>query len=429
MNSRDLVKKVIPKKTFKQVEPYGHWAEAVIAQSRFMFPARKLKVVGVTGTDGKTTTATMIAGMLRNSGKKTAMITTASVDYGDGRGEQPNPTTLTTGNVFKLLKIIQKIADSKVEWLVLEVSSHALIQRRVWGIPFTVVVHTNMSSEHLDYHGTFENYRRAKEILFKLCNNNKKGLRTGLINADDATATYFKRDIQNPVMYGMKHGELRATGITSSLNGNTFTAVFKDDSYHIQSPLIGAFNVYNALAAVGVGRAVGLTQQQIENGIAATTSVPGRMMPIAGGQNFHVLIDFAVTPGALENVLKTAKGLTKGSIHIVFGATGDRDKTKRAAMGKVTAELADYVYLTDDETYTEDPVSIRAAVMKGVPKMFQSNVTEFDDRKQAISAALQKAKKDDVVIISGMGHMTTRNMGGKKTSWSDIEVTKELLKK
>lgn len=429
MNSRKLVKKVLPKAAFQKIAPYGHWAEAVIAQQKHHYPAQNLNVIGVTGTDGKTTTCNLIAEMLRSSGKKVAMITTAAVDYGDGKGQQPNPTSLTTGNVFQLMKMIKKANKHQAEWLVLEVSSHALNQRRVWGIPFSIAVHTNMSQEHLDYHGTFENYRKAKQRLFKLCNSNKNGMQTGIINADDRTALYFVKDIKNAVTYGIKKGGIRAQNIKATLTGNEFDAVVSGEAYHINIPLVGGFNVYNALAAVGVGRAAGLSKKQIETGLASLKSVPGRMMPIEAGQKFKVFIDYAVTPAAIENVLRTIKDVSpKSKVHIVFGATGDRDTTKRPLMGKVAAKLADFVYLTDDETYTEDPELIRQAVFEGVQPKDRAKVKIIDDRKAAIQTALNSAKAHDVVIITGIGHQTTRNMGGVKRKWSDIEITRELLK-
>lgn len=430
MNSRKLVKSIVPKRTFKHIEPYGHWAEAIIAQQKSGYPARKLKVIGVTGTDGKTTTCMLVAKMLQSSGHKTAMITTASVDFGDGRGEQPNPTQLTTGNASQLNKLITSINKNNVEWLVLEVSSHALWQRRVWGIPFTLAVLTNLSPEHLDYHETFDNYRKAKERLFKLTNTNKRGLRTGIINADDESARYFERDIQTALTYGIKKGDLRAQNIKSTLAGNDFTATIDGDKYQIYSPLIGEFNVYNVLASIAVGRIAGLSPKQIEQGIASLSYVTGRMMPIDEGQSFKVLIDYAVTPAAIENVLKTTRKLAgKGNLRIVFGATGDRDKTKRPKMGEVAGRLADRVYLTDDETYTEKAESIRQAVYAGVKKVDKPKVVMFTDRQEAIKKAITEAKKDDVVIITGIGHQTTRNMGGKKIKWSDIDITRQILKK
>ncbi len=429
MNNRKLVKSLIPKSAFRKVEPYGHWAEAVIAQNKAGFPARKLKVIGVTGTDGKTTTCMLISAMLRSSGYKVACITTASVDYGDDKGEQANPTQLTTGSASQLSKLITRIKENGVEWLVLEVSSHALQQRRVWGIPFTLAVMTNMSPEHLDYHGTFENYREAKQRLFKLANTNKHGLKTGIINADDKTAKHFAHDIQTAVTYGVKKGEFKASNIKSDLTGNSFMVKVGGDEYKIKSPLVGDFNVYNALATVAVGRIIGLSPKKIEQGIASLPYVTGRMMPIDEGQKFKVFVDYAVTPAALENVLSTARNLAgKGKLHIVFGATGDRDKSKRPKMGEVTSRLADKVYLTDDETYTENPDVIRNAVYAGVKKDNRTRVTVIADRKQAIKTALSTAKLGDVVIIAGIGHQTTRNMGGKKVKWSDIATTRTLLK-
>lgn len=428
MNPRKVVKTVIPKSLFSKVSPYGHWAEAVIAQTKAGFPAKNLKVIGVTGTDGKSTTCALIASMLRSSGRKVGLMTTVSVDYADGKGEQANPTNLTTGNAFQVASIIRKIKDNGAEWLVIEVSSHALHQRRVWGIPFEMAVLTNMSPEHLDYHGTFENYRKAKEMLFTQCNRNKKGSRTGIINADDEVAELFARDIQNPLMYGVEAGTLKAENIKSTLHGNTFTTRHEGINYEIKTNLIGDFNVYNALAAVGVGVTAGLSKEQIEQGIASLEYVPGRMMPINEGQKFKVFIDYAVTPSALEHVLATLKSLTKGNVHVVFGATGDRDTTKRPAMGEVTARLADYVYLTDDETYTENPQTIRDAVYSGVNEKHKNKVQVIEDRKKAIQAAFVAAKAGDSVVITGIGHQTTRNMGGRKQKWSDIEVAKELLR-
>lgn len=427
---KSLVKKVIPRRVFRKIEPAGHLLESVLLNVKNGFPASDLKIIGVTGTDGKTTTCTLIKTILQESGLKTAMITTAAVDYGDGQGEQESPTKLTTASTAQLHKLIKQVKANGVEWLVLEVSSHALAQHRVWGIPFYTVVMTNMSPEHLDYHRTFEEYRRAKVRLFSLCNKNSKGIKTGIINADDGSAEYFAAEIEHDITYGLEQGELTASEIRASLSGNKFQARLVKDYYELKSPLIGEFNIYNILAAIGAARAVGLNKSQIEHGVAALKSVPGRMMPISEGQDFKVLIDYAVTPAALENVLKTVRNLmVKGDIHIVFGATGDRDKTKRPKMGEVTGRLADFVYLTDDETYTENPKKIMKAVYDGVAATDRKKVSLHEDRRDAVETALKMARKDDVVIIAGIGHQTSRNMGGKKEHWSDIEVAREILKK
>jgi len=425
---KQLIKRLLPSNVTKVIAPTWHLLEAVVYQTLAGFPARSMQVIGVTGTDGKTTTCSLIAATMRANGYKVAMITTATIDYGDGHGEQVNPTQLTTASVSQLTNILGQIKKNGVQWLVLEVSSHALQQRRIWGIPISIAVMTNMSPEHLDYHGTFENYRTAKVRLFKLCNANKSGQRVGIVNADDATAPYFARRIKNLVTYGLKNGDAKARNPKVTLDGLSYSAEIDGQTFNIASPLVGEFNIYNTLAAVLACREAGLDKVQIEQGIASLESVPGRMMSIDKGQSFKVLIDYAVTPAALENVLNTVRAMTeKGKIHIVFGATGDRDKVKRPVMGRVTSELADYVYLTDDETYTEDGDLIRKSVYSGVSKANQVKVSMIPDREEAIKAALSRAKPRDTVIITGIGHQTTRNMGGKKQKWSDIETAEELL--
>lgn len=394
------------------------------------FPARGINVIGVTGTDGKTTTCTLIAQMLRSSGKKVAMITTVSVDYADGAGEQPNPTHLTTASVRDLTRMLKKIRANKPDWLVLETSSHALSQYRVLGIPFSVAVMTNVTHEHLDYHGTFSAYLRAKRRLFELVNRNKNGLQVGVVNADDKNAELFIKATKKPMTYGINRGGLLATDIKLAKDGSTFKVSGKGQApLGITCNLPGRFNIYNCLAAVAAGQAVGLTNQQIENGIASLKAVAGRMMRVEAGQPFEVIVDYAVTPSALENILQTSRETTKGKVMIVFGATGDRDRSKRPIMGEIVARLADRVFLTDDETYTENPASIRKAVFKGIESAGGANkCQEFDDRKDAIKAALTEARAGDTILITGLGHQTDRNMGGKKISWSDSEEVRNTIK-
>ncbi len=399
-------------------------------QAKAGFPARKLKVIGVTGTDGKTTTCSLIMRMLRSSGHKVAMITTISVDYGDGKGEVVNPSGLTTPGATMLAKILKQIAANDVEWLVIETGSHALAQNRVWGLPYIVAVMTNMSHEHLDYHKTFERYRDAKRRLFKLCARNKKGLQIGVINADDATSPYFIADTVHPITYGIKNGDLQAKNVDTTPEGSRFAAIIQDDQYNITCNLPGAFNVYNSLAAVAVGRAIGLSKEEIEKGIASLQKVPGRMERIQAGQPFEVIVDYAVTPKALETVLQDAKAVTKGRVLLVFGATGDRDKLKRPIMGEVAARLADIIFLTDDETYTEDPATIRHAVYQGIKQANGAEKTKVvDDRQEAIIQAFKEAKVDDTVLLTGIGHQTTRNMGGHKEPWDERAIAQQLLAK
>jgi UDP-N-acetylmuramoyl-L-alanyl-D-glutamate--2,6-diaminopimelate ligase len=425
MNPRRVVKAVIPKKLFTKIEPYGHAAEGGLFNLKNGFPARGLQVIGVTGTDGKTTTCMLIAQMLRNSGQKVAMITTVSIDYGDGAGEQPSPTHLTTASVPVLHRMFKKIRANKPDWVVLETSSFALAQHRVLGVPYSLAVMTNLSHEHLDYHKTLERYREAKVQLFKMAGKNRRGLRTGVVNADDATAEYFIKAVPKAITYGVEKGDLRAKEIKTTVSGSTFKA----GELNIKLNLPGDFNVYNTLAAIAAGQAVGLSNEQIEQGIASLKSVPGRMMRVEAGQNFEILIDYAVTPAALQSALKAVRQTTKGRVMVVFGATGDRDKAKRPVMGEVAAKFADRIFLTDDETYKEDPATIRQAVLAGVIKAGgQVKTTEVDERAAAIKQAISEAKAGDTILITGLGHQKDRNLGGKPVPWSDAEIAQKALK-
>lgn len=415
---------------FAWIEPIGHLIEAAIYQLLAGFPARGMNVIGVTGTDGKSTTATMIAEMLRTSGKKVAVMTTISTDFGDGKGEQVNPDHMTTPSSRVLIQNLKKVRASNVDWVVLETSSHALAQHRVLGVPYSIAVFTNLSHEHLDYHKTFERYRDAKRMLFKGVAKNRKGLQAGIVNADDENAQYFIDDSKNAVTYGVEKGDLRATNIKLSSGGSGYDVKVDNDTYKIKCNIPGRFNVYNSLAAVGVGVTLGLSKSEIETGIASLKGVAGRMNVIEAKQGFHVYIDYAVTPAALENVLRTVKETTKGSVRVVFGATGDRDKKKRPIMGRIAAEIADFVYLTDDETHTEDPASIRAEIYVGIIEAGrQKNCKEFDDRGDAIKAAVSDSVSGDSVVVAGLGHQTTRNMNDIDEPWSDSEFVKMELSK
>lgn len=426
---KKLLKKFIPRGLFTWIEPIGHLVEAAVYQTLAGFPARNMNVIGVTGTDGKSTTATMIAAMLRESGKKVAVMTTISTDFSDGRGEQVNPDHMTTPSSKVLIQNLKRVKAANVDWVVLETSSHALAQHRVFGVPYSVAVFTNLSHEHLDYHKTFERYRDAKRQLFKHTAKNSKGLQVGIINSDDPNAQYFIDDSKKALAYGVDSGDLRATNIKLQSGGSSYDVKVDNKTYNIKCNIPGRFNVYNSLAAVAVGKTLGLTQSEIEKGIASLMGVAGRMNVIEAKQGFHVYIDYAVTPAALENVLRTVQETTKGSVRVVFGATGDRDKKKRPVMGKIAAELADFVYLTDDETHTEDPASIRAEVYAGVVEAGgEKKCREYDDRGDAIKQAIKDSKSGDSIVITGLGHQTTRNMNDIDEPWSDSEFVKKIIK-
>jgi UDP-N-acetylmuramoyl-L-alanyl-D-glutamate--2,6-diaminopimelate ligase len=427
VNFRKIVKLFIPKGLFRKIEPAGHLAEAILFNTINGFPARKLKIIGVTGTNGKTTTAFLIHKMLHEAGYKVGLMTT--VAYGVGDNIHTPPDHYTNVPVPLMMKRLKYLNSRGAEWLVMETTSMALAQNRMWSVPFHLAVMTNISQDHLDYHQTMENYITAKVKLFRLTNHNKRGLKTGVINVDDATAAQFTAAIAHPITYGINDGKLRAENIKLSAAGVSYKTKMGDKEYSIKSRLPGRFNVYNTLAAVGVGQTLGLSRQQIERGIAALDGVAGRMTPIEAGQKFNVLVDFAHTPDALQNVLTASAELTKGKVILVFGATGDRDKLKRPAMGEVAAKNADQIFLTDDETYTEDPAAIMQAVYKGIESAGgQSKTAIVKDRLEAIKAAFAAAQAGDTVLLTGIGHQITRNMDGREEPWNEIEIAKKLLK-
>jgi len=424
---RKIVKAFIPRQLFHQIEPFGHLLEAVLFNIINGFPARRFKVIGITGTNGKTTTAFLVHKMLHEAGYKVGMMTT--VAYGAGDNIKPQTLHMTNVPVPVMMKRLKYLRGQGAEWLVMEATSMALAQNRLWGVPFELVAMTNISQDHLDYHKSMANYINAKLKLFRLANSNKKGLMTGVVNADDATAGRFTSAIKHSVTYGIKAGKLKAKSVQLTPTGVNYKAVIDREEYSIKTNLPGKFNVYNSLAAVSIGRVLGLSKQQIEQGIAALEGVSGRMTAIDAGQNFNVIVDFAHSPDALQNVLSASEELTKGKVILVFGATGDRDKSKRPIMGEVAAKNADQIFLTDDETYTENPQAIIESVYKGIETGGgQAKTTIVGDRLKAIKAAFAAAKPGDTVLLTGIGHQTTRNMGGKEEAWNEIAIAQKLLK-
>ncbi|CAN5413321.1 UDP-N-acetylmuramoyl-L-alanyl-D-glutamate--2,6-diaminopimelate ligase [soil metagenome] len=415
---RTLIKKLVPSGLFRKVEPYGHLVEAVIEETIFGFPAKNIKVIGVTGTDGKTSTCTLVTQMLRHAGFKVAMMTTISVDYGDGI-EHDNPTRLTSLGSLQLIKELKKINTAGAQWLVLETTSHALAQHRVWGVPYTIGVMTNVGHEHLDYHGTFENYRDAKKMLFEHVNNNRRGLQVGIANADDPSGALFAAAVKNPVLYGTKQGDLLAKDIKLTPSGSRYTAVVGADSYQITCHLPGSFNVYNSLAAVGVGRAVGLTPEQIEQGIASLQSVEGRMTRVDEGQAFDVIVDYAHTPESFEKVMKEVRPLVKGRMFAVFGSAGRRDIEKRAAQGKVAGEQCDIVIATEEDDRDIDGYEILEQIASGAReagKIQDKTLFLVHKREDAIEKAFRMAEPGDMVLLLGKGHEKSILSNGPKAA-------------
>lgn len=423
MNPKKLARKVIPKKAIKGLETSYRLTKASVAATMQGLPARKLKIITVTGTNGKTTTCTYINEVLKAAGHKTAIYTTVFTEI-NGKKEA-NKHHVTVVHVWTLQKFLKTAKKEGVDYVVLEVSSHALDQHKLLGIPIEAAVVTNLTQEHLDYHGTMQNYASAKTKLLTKFNP-----KFAVLNADDKWCDFFAKRASCEIF---TVGKARATneikGIKLTPSGTEFSLVGAKGALMIATKLIGEFNVYNASQAATVGQALGINQKQIEKGIASVDLVPGRMEPVNAGQSFLVLVDYAVTPDALEKVLLTLKKVAASKVRLVFGATGDRDKSKRPVMGEVAGRLADAIYLTDDETYTEDGNKIRAAVEEGLNRAgAKDKFVEIADRKEAIELAFKDATKGDVVVLAGLGHEDYRNMGGKKVPWAEKEIATKVIK-
>ncbi len=409
MGLRSIVKKIIPYKVFRIIEPYGHWLEAILENIVFGFPMRGLKVIGITGTAGKTTTCTLVSHMMKESGYKVATMTTVSIDYGDGQGPHHNNTRMTSLGSLKLLKAVKKIKTNGVEWLVLETTSQALSQHRVWAVPFTIVGYTNIGHDNFHYHGTFERYKAAKLMLFKQANRCLRGLRIGVVNIDDENSKYFVKAIKHPLTYGLKSGDLRATDIELTASGSKFKAVIADDVYNIKSNLPGVFNVYNCLAAIGITRSVGLTKEQIENTVTSLKSVEGRMNSIDEGQDFGVIVDYACTPKSYKQLFSTVEPLVKGRIIVVFGSPGRRDVLKRPVQGEIAGKHADIIILTEEDDRDQDGNKILKEIAAGAEKSGKKEGKDLfliHDREEAVEKAIEMAREGDLVLLLGKGEET-----------------------
>lgn len=399
----------------KMVLPY-HFVQAEAASIKYGFPGKKLKVIGVTGTNGKTTTCFMIWNMLRTAGYKTGLMTT--VAYGVDK-LKPELGHMTTVDAITLNKRISDIKKQGAEYLVLEVTSHALSEYRTLNIPFKIAVFTNLTHEHLDYHGTIDNYRKAKGKLFKKA-------KFSILNADDKSTDYYKTISKKYTTYGIKKGEHQAKNIKLSASGVSYLY----DDLNIKTKIPGEFNVYNSLAAAVVGKTLKLTNSQIEEGIYSLTSVEGRMNVIDEGQPFTVIVDYAHAPDALEKVFSSVKD-HKGRIISVHGGAGRRDPSTRFIRGEILGKNSDVVIITEDDSRDEDPEIIASEFIKGAEKagkVIDKDLFKELDREKAIALAIKMAKKGDLVLILGKGHEKTILRADGPHEFEDIKVVKKYLK-
>ena len=411
------MKKLLEKLPFynQAVLPY-HFAQSVVAGVKYHFPGKKLHVIGVTGTNGKTTTCFMIWHMLNHAGIKTGLMTT--VAWGVDQ-LKPELAHMTTVDAITLNKRISKIQKQGAKYLVLEVTSHALAEFRTLGIPFDIAVFTNLTPDHLDYHKTIEKYRAAKGKLFKKANYS-------ILNADDNATKYYKPITKEYTTYGIKNGKNRAKNIELKLS----VVKYSFGDMIIKTKIPGEFNVYNSLAAALVGKKIGLSDAQITEGIGDLDSVEGRMNIIDEGQPFTVIVDYAHAPDALEKVFESVKN-HKGRIISLHGGAGRRDPSTRPIRGEILAKNSDLVIITEDDSRDEDPEKIAAGFIEGAEKAGKTlgkDLIKELDREKAIALALKSAKKGDLVLILGKGHEKTILRADGPHDFEDIKVVKKLLR-
>lgn len=428
---RKIVKALIPRKLFKQIEPTGHLVETMLANIRYGFPARGLKVIGVTGTDGKTTTTTIIWTMLKEAGYNVGYMTT--IGYGTTKWQKANHVHMTSMQAFPLMRRIRELRKEGIEWLVLETTSHALAQNRIWGIPYSVAVMTNVNHEHLDYHGTFENYRAAKRRLFQLAGRNQQGLQVGVVNAEDPSGALFSGEVPHPYRYGVEQGDIRATQIKQTPRGTTYSVEHDDRTLHITMNIPGSFNIYNSLAAVCVGLALQLSDKQIEQGVAALTSMEGRMTKVDEGQDFTAIVDFAHTPDAFEELLRDMRKQTKPPhrLIVMFGTPGQRDGTKGALQGEIAGKYADLVVVTEEDDRDADGQKLMEQCAAGTErsgKVKQKDLFMVHDRTEAIAYTLGQAKSGDTVMLLGKGHEKTIERADGAHPWNETAQTQAALR-
>jgi UDP-N-acetylmuramyl-tripeptide synthetase len=403
------------------------------------FPSRKIKIIGVTGTDGKTTTVQMITKIFQEAGKKVAMAST--INFVIDGVEEKNLSHFTTESAFALQKFISKATSAGCEYLVLETSSHSLDQHRVWGIEFQTAVITNITREHLDYHGNMEKYRQAKKILFENIEGQSSvmGHQSSkiVVNADmDNPEEYLNFAVDKKYAYSVLDDELlmtddklqyvQAENIKLEISGSSFD--INGTSFNLQ--IAGLFNVENALAATCVALGEDIRLETIKDALEKIHGVAGRMESVENIRGLNILVDFALTPNALERLYRLLSSVKKidSKIIAVFGSCGDRDRGKRPIMGEVVSKYADIVVLTNDEPYHENPQQIIEEIASGIKnKIENESLWKIADRREAIAKALFIAKTGDIVCVTGMGNFESMVVGDKKIPWNDKKVIQEEL--
>ena len=394
-------------------------------------PTQDMLVLGITGTNGKTTTAYLLEAILTAAGYHAGVIGTIEYRYAGRTVEASN----TTPSATKLAEMFADMKTVGVNAVAMEISSHAADQRRISGIRLNGCIITNITQDHLDYHGNMESYAKAKQAIFDdyLVRYEDAGRQVSVLNIDDELVKGMLPEIPGRVLTisTRQDADYRASDIRFGDNHTTFKLHVADAVTEIRTHLVGEYNVQNVLGAVALAHGVGLPLEAIRNGLDALEIVPGRLESVREGQPFLVLVDYAHTPDALERVLENARKMTRGKLIVVFGCGGDRDPGKRPLMGKAAGVLADRVVVTNDNPRTEDPVRIAAGVMEGVKAsgISEDSVSLVLDRRVAIGQALAMAQDGDVVVIAGKGHEDYQILGTEKTHFDDRQVARQFLRK
>lgn len=409
--------------TYLQV-PDGRRALSLIAANWHGNPAKCLKLIGITGTNGKTSTAHLVYAILKAYGQRTALIGTVGHRYTDPhRQEKILPTTLTTPDAFALHALFKQFVAEGVEYVTIETSSQGLALQRLAGLAFDTAVFTNFTQDHLDYHQTMEEYLNAKLMLFEQLNDNG----FAILNSD-TPVTKRIADVctsKQVLRYGADdRADLYGENIAFSQNRSAFTAITPAGHFPVKLRLLGEYNIYNALAAIAVGLRYDCSVSAIQDGLANTV-VPGRFELVDRGQDFAVIVDYAHTPDGLENILTAARRITKRELICVFGCGGDRDNGKRPKMGNISAQIADYSVITSDNPRTEDPDEIITQIVANLPH--DAKYVCISGRRDAIHHAIETAKSGDVVVIAGKGHEDYQEIHGKRFPFDDRRVAADLL--
>lgn len=397
---------------------------AVVAANFYGQPSKEMKVIGVTGTNGKTTTTHLIKAIMEEASIKTSIMGTLYARVGDTTMDFGH-TTPEASDIEHFMKISR---NNSARYSVMEVSSHALDLYRVEGIDFNIAVFTNLTQDHLDYHKNMEEYKAAKLKLFAMISPQEGNF--AAVNADDSYASDFINASRVPALtYGLSDNcDVQAVNVKSNLKGSSFTVIFKDERIIFKIKLIGLFNIYNALAAITVGLGEGIRPEIIKTALEKVEGVPGRFEEVDCGQNFTVVVDYAHTPDGLENILRTGRELTANRLITVFGCGGDRDRGKRPLMGEVAASYSDFCVVTSDNPRSEDPEAIIRDIIPGMDKVGDSRYAIISDRREAIRHAIHLARKGDLVVIAGKGHETYQLIKDKKLNFDDRQIAREILK-